>query len=80
MQVCKTGNLSPREREILNCLASGFTYDQTARYLGISVHTVSTHLRRMRAKTSTSSLAALIRVSITEIDPPGFADARESHR
>ncbi len=58
--------LSPREREVLSYIADGLTYDQTARRLGISVHTVSTYLRRIRAKHPAPTLAHLVRLGLAQ--------------
>ncbi|MFD7665068.1 response regulator transcription factor [Streptomyces sp. NPDC059788] len=58
--------LSPREREVLSHIADGLTYDQTARRLGISVHTVSTYLRRIRAKHPAPTLAHLVRLQLAQ--------------
>lgn len=62
--------LSPRERQILDLMVSGLTYDQTARRLGISVHTVGTHVRRIRAKYAPTTMADLIRMRLLETDEP----------
>jgi DNA-binding NarL/FixJ family response regulator len=48
-------SLSPREVEILNCLAQGHRYKEIAEKLGISVETVRTHLRRIYKKLQVSS-------------------------
>jgi len=42
--------LSKREGEILENLAKGFSYKQIAEHLGISIHTVNNHLRRIYEK------------------------------
>src|SRR5581483_2702097 len=41
-----TENLSPREQEVLDCLAKGFLYKEIAEKLGISYETVHTYIRR----------------------------------
>ena len=43
-------NLSPREQMVLDSLARGFTYKQTADELGISVDTIRTYIRRIYEK------------------------------
>ncbi|MEU8548004.1 response regulator transcription factor [Streptomyces roseoverticillatus] len=58
--------LSPRERQVLAHIGAGLTYHQTARRLGISVHTVGTYLRRIRAKRPAPTLADLVRLSINQ--------------
>lgn len=57
-------NLTEREREISNLVASGLTNPQIAARLVLSVRTVESHLHRIMRKTSVanrSELAALIR-------------------
>ncbi|MFI5531153.1 response regulator transcription factor [Kitasatospora sp. NPDC051853] len=51
--------LTPREKQILALLADGSTYWGIARQLGISRHTVDTHLRHLRHKTRTSNRTQL---------------------
>ncbi len=47
--------LSPRQKEILRLLLSGFDAKSAARELGISVHTVNEHLREARRQLGVSS-------------------------
>jgi len=47
--------LTHREKQVLSLLAEGLTYGSIARRLGISPHTVDTHLRRLRAKTGAAN-------------------------
>jgi len=47
--------LSPKEGEVLGLLARGFSYQETARLLGISVHTVHSHVRNIYGKLSVKS-------------------------
>ena len=42
--------LSPREREVLTYIVKGFSYAEIARLLGLSTHTVATHVRRIYGK------------------------------
>lgn len=42
--------LSPREQEVLGCLARGFHYKEIAESLNLSYHTVRTHIRRVYEK------------------------------
>ena len=42
--------LAEREREVLDLLAKGFLYKEIADHLGISAHTVNSHLRRIYEK------------------------------
>jgi len=43
-------HLSSREHTVLECLAKGLTYKQTADHLGISIDTIRTHVRRIYEK------------------------------
>ncbi len=45
-----TEDLSPREKEVLDCLAQGFLYKEIADKLGISYETVHTYIRRIYEK------------------------------
>jgi DNA-binding NarL/FixJ family response regulator len=45
-----TENLSPREQEVLDCLARGFLYKEIADKLGVSYETVHTYIRRIYEK------------------------------
>ncbi|MFJ8823108.1 response regulator transcription factor [Streptomyces sp. NPDC102467] len=47
--------ITPREKQVLSLLAEGLTYGSIARRLGISPHTVDTHLRRLREKTGAAN-------------------------
>ena len=42
--------LSTREREVLTYIVKGFSYAEIARLLGLSTHTVATHVRRIYGK------------------------------
>jgi DNA-binding NarL/FixJ family response regulator len=53
------GELSPREREVLAHIAQGFTHQQIARRMGISVTTVNTHVARIRVKLKLGNKAQL---------------------
>ncbi|MDB6123877.1 MAG: Two component transcriptional regulator, LuxR family [Pedosphaera sp.] len=43
-------HLSPREQNVLDCLAKGMTYKAIACDLGISIETIRTHLKRVYQK------------------------------
>jgi PAS domain S-box-containing protein len=64
------GSLSPREREVLGCLAVGMTSAHAAAALGISAETVETHVRRAMAKlgarTRTQAVATALLVGLIE--------------
>jgi len=47
--------LTPRESEILNTIARGFTYAETANLLHVSVQTVHTHLKNIYKKLAVHS-------------------------
>jgi len=44
------GNLSPREKEVLELLARGYLYKEIVEALHISMPTVNTHIRRIYEK------------------------------
>jgi len=46
----ETENLSPREQSVLEALAKGYSYKETADLLGISYSTVHTHIERIYQK------------------------------
>lgn len=52
--------MSDREREILNMLARGYTYQETADLLGIAFSTVQTHVKHLYGKLSVRSKAEAI--------------------
>ena len=56
------GVLSPRELEVARMVGAGFTNKMIAASLGISLYTVSTHLRRIFAKLDVSTRAAMVAV------------------
>ena len=60
-----TADLSPREREVLDCLAKGFLYKEIADKLGISYETVHTYIRRiyekLQVRTRTEAVAKFLR-------------------
>lgn len=45
-----TSILSPRENEVLNLLSRGFSYQEIARLLEVSPHTVGTYVKRLYEK------------------------------
>lgn len=52
--------LTPRELEVLRLLASGCSYWQAAARLGISPHTVVTHVKNTYRKLEVHSAAAAV--------------------
>jgi DNA-binding NarL/FixJ family response regulator len=59
-----TAPLSPREAEVLHQVALGLTHGQIARRLGISQHTVDTHVKRIRTKLGLGNKADLTRSAL----------------
>ena len=49
--------LSKRERDVLRLLAKGCTYKQVAERLGVSAHTVTTHVKNSYRKLGVRSAA-----------------------
>ncbi|MBP0634465.1 MULTISPECIES: response regulator transcription factor [unclassified Cupriavidus] len=47
--------LSARESEILDLISRGYTYAETARYVGLSVHTVQSHIKNIYGKLAVRS-------------------------
>jgi DNA-binding NarL/FixJ family response regulator len=52
--------LSKREREVLELIAKGFSFPEIADLLGISGHTVTTHVRHMYKKLAVTSRAEAV--------------------
>ena len=63
--VLSTEALSPREQEVLDCLAKGFLYKEIAEKLGISYETIHTYIRRiyekLQVRTRTEAVAKFLR-------------------
>jgi two-component system response regulator NreC len=58
------GLLSPREREVLRLLAQGYTNQQAAKWIGVSVKTVETYRARIAQKLGLHSRAELTRYAL----------------
>ncbi len=58
------GDLTPREREVLQMLAQGLTNKAIARELDISVRTVETHRLSIRRKLDVDTPAALVKYAL----------------
>jgi len=60
-----TENLSPREKEVLDCLSQGFLYKEIADKLSIGYETVHTYIRRiyekLQVRTRTEAVAKFLR-------------------
>jgi DNA-binding NarL/FixJ family response regulator len=65
--------LSPREVEVLAALTAGETIEDAAGRLGLSVHTVRSHLRNAMARLGASSRLEAVLVAIRSglVRPPG---------
>ena len=49
-QAGQSADLSPRENQILDLVARGFTYPEVAEQAGVSLNTVHTHIRNIYGK------------------------------
>ena len=58
--VAATADLSPRENEVLQLLASGYLYKEVAEVLHLSVPTVNTYVRRIYEKLNVRSRAQAV--------------------
>jgi LuxR family transcriptional regulator, maltose regulon positive regulatory protein len=56
----ETARLTPRESDVLRLIARGCTYAQVADRLGISLHTVTTHIKNTYRKLGVRSGAAAV--------------------
>lgn len=56
--------LSPREREALDLIASGFTHAQAARRMNVTKATVDTYVERIRTKLQAGNKAELTRIAL----------------
>jgi DNA-binding NarL/FixJ family response regulator len=57
-------DLTPREREVLNCVRRGQTYAEIAHELQISIHTAQEYGKRLRRKLRVASKRELIGVPV----------------
>ena len=58
--------LTPREREILQLMVDGLTLRQAAERIGVSFHTVDTHIRNIYAKLHVRTRASAVGKAISE--------------
>ena len=56
--------LTPREAQVLWYLSQGCTYARTAERLGMSLHTVTTHIKSIYRKLDVHCAAAAVRRAI----------------
>ena len=61
-----THNLSPREQEILRCLAEGVGTQEVAKKFSISEYTVETHIRNIFEKLGVHNRHAMVAKAIRE--------------
>lgn len=59
-------NLTPREREVVNLIARGYTYKETAGRLDMAVKTLENHMGNIFAKLSIASRHELTRIAYDE--------------
>lgn len=60
-----TAALSPRERQVVQCVAEGYTNREIALQLDISIHTVRNTLSTVFLKTGVSNRVVLARLYLT---------------
>jgi DNA-binding CsgD family transcriptional regulator len=65
--------LTPRESDVIRLVARGCTYAQAGDRLGISVHTVRTHIKNTYQKLGVHSAAAAV---MRAVELKLFGDAR----
>jgi RNA polymerase sigma factor (sigma-70 family) len=71
-----TSSLSARQREVLDSLAEGQTYQEIGTKMGISIHTVRNHVRRIYQKLEVRNSAqatACIRVLEPDASMPALS-------
>lgn len=59
-------NLTPREREVVNLIARGYTYKETASRLQMAVKTLENHMGHIFHKLSIASQHELTRIAYDE--------------
>jgi LuxR family maltose regulon positive regulatory protein len=59
--------LSPRERQVLECLVQGLTREETARNLSISINTVKSALRSLYNKLGAANRADAVRIAAAHL-------------
>jgi DNA-binding NarL/FixJ family response regulator len=62
----KQNLLTPREQEVLDCLAQGLPYKQIGDKIGLSINTIRTHLRhiyeKLHVQSRTEAVAKYLRL------------------
>jgi DNA-binding NarL/FixJ family response regulator len=59
-------DLTEREHEVLRCLVNGSSYQETADELGITIHTVRFHIKKIYGKLQVHSVADAVRRAVRE--------------
>ena len=73
LTACKlvTTTLTPRELAVVRLLGSGCSYEQTALHLGISPHTVVTHIknlyRKLEVHTAAGAVMRAVQLGLLEV-------------
>jgi DNA-binding CsgD family transcriptional regulator len=69
-----SARLTPREIEVLGLIARGCTYAKVGSQLGISVHTVSTHVksayRKLNVHSAGAAVMRAIELRLLTVGPP----------
>lgn len=60
----QTSDLTTREKEVLHELAQGLSYKMVAAKLGITYHTVNTHIKKIYEKLSVNSVGEAVSMAI----------------
>lgn len=74
----ETTRLSPREQQVLECLAKGFLYKEISESLGISYDTVHNHIRRIYEKLHVRSRGQAVAKYLEVGHAPGAATRYQS--
>ena len=74
----QSGLLTTRETQVLWHLAQGCTYARTAEQLGVSLHTVTTHIKSIYRKLDVHCAAAAVRRA-TELQLLGRGGQDHAH-
>ncbi len=70
--------LTRREREVLTCIAEGFSRTQVAEHLDLQVNTVRTHIQNIMSKLHVHSALEAVALARAGLAPPEGAGIRTS--
>jgi DNA-binding NarL/FixJ family response regulator len=59
------GRLSPRQREVLQLIAEGYSTKEIAHLLGLSISTVDTHRTELMRRLDLHDIAGVVRLAIS---------------